>query len=394
MDGAGEKNGDGPENAYSASEGKQSFNAQKCWNQTSSDGVMHVMEGNYSMKDGAFWELWIGARNDGSQTPSGFKTLKGEGKVVLQGPRKVPYASDHKEEGGSWITLARGAKNIRIENFTVTRVGQAVRAEEGANSRLEFRDLHFEDTRQNFTLSGHPECKKRDFCPVKASEISHDVLIQNTSGKRYSKRHVRLSKGIHDVKVLDSHADAEFLDGDFAVGFDVENSSHDILFQGCTSKRNRDTATAYWNGDGFKAENETWNITWKDCSASENADAGFDIKADNAVLENVAAERNNRNIRTWSPVKTMITGAKISNSEHFGGEATEAGLWTQGEVECHSCTLFNNKIQAHAEDGQKLSRIRLYDSTLKFDGKIAGEMVRKEKNSSVEIINSKGFHGA
>lgn len=389
VSGSGSKNGKNSSNAYSASEGKAGKNAQICWNQTGPDGTMHVLEGDYTVENGAFWKLQITSANDGSSAPEGnFKKLTGEGRVHVRGPRRVPYAPSMKEEGGRWISIGRNAGRIRIQNFYVSRVAEGVTAKEGGNSNLQFRDLYFEDTRENFTLFGHPDCTGLLSCPQKPDELSRDILIENTWSARYSKRHVRLSRGISRVQVVNSHADAGFLDGDFAVGFDVENPSHDIEFNHCSARANLYSLSNYWNGDGFKSENETKNIRWLNCSAFDNADAGFDIKTENATLENIIAMGNNRNIRIWSSETATVKNAIASYAKHRGGEGSEAGIWSAGAVDCHFCTLHNNRIQVLAENNEKAGWIRLYDSILSADTPSREEWILQESGSRVDLIRT------
>lgn len=389
VSGAGLKNGSDAANAYSASEGGQSKNAQVCWNQTSSDGTMHVMAGEYTVENKSFWRLRIISANDGTGAKEkNYKKLIGEGRVLLQGPRKVPYDPSLKTEGGLWLDISQGASRLWVQNFHISRIAEGISAAEGGNVDLQFHDLHFEDTRQNFIILGHPDCKTRRSCGVKPEAMTREILIKNTSGLRYSKRHVRLGNGVSKVKVENSLADAGFLDGDFAVGFDVEGPSHDIDFIRSSSRANIYTLTPYWNGDGFKSEIETKNIRWISCSAFDNGDGGFDIKTDNAYLENIIALRNNRNIRIWSSQKSVVKNANVSYAEHRGGIGAEAGIWSSGAVDCQFCTFLNNKIQILAENNGKGAQINLYDSILSMNSGNPDEWIRREKGTRVDLIRT------
>lgn len=383
VSGNGLMNGKDSSNAY------PSKKAQKCWDQTSANGIMHVMEGNYSKQENTFWSLIISKKTDGEPTSDSksFKKLVGEGKVIMTGTRPIPYKPATKEAGERWITFLKGANRVVIDNFHVSQVAEGITLK-GSNKHLRFYNLHFQDTRQNITVIGNPHCNKLSACDVKPEEISQDIIVKNTSGLRYSKRHIRLTRGVFNVRVLNSTADAEFLDEDFSVGFDVENPSHDIEFNHCISRRNIFSLSSYWNGDGFKSEDETRNIRWKNCAAFDNADGGFDIKTPNAILENVIAFKNTRNIRIWSPKKSTIRNANASFSKHHGGESTEAGLWTQGVVDCHSCTLYNNKIQAHTENNGAKARIHFYDSIISMTPDIQGETFRQEDGTDITLTRS------
>lgn len=396
VSGSGLKNGKSALNAYSASEGRESKYAQICWNQTGPDSTMHVMEGEYTVENGAFWRLKMDSASDGSKaSEKNLKVLLGEGNVLLRGPRSVPYDPSMKAEGGEWISIARGSSRIWIQNFHVARVAEGITAKEGGNVDLQFHDLHFKDTRQNFIILGHPHCTGRRSCSVKPAALSREILIRNTSGVRYSKRHVRLSHGVSRVRVVNSHADAGFLDADFAVGFDVENPSRDIEFIHSSARGNVYTLSSYWNGDGFKAENETKDIRWIECSAFDNGDAGFDIKTEKPWLENIVALRNNRNIRIWSSQKGTVKNANASYAQHRGGIGIEAGIWSAGAVDCQFCTLLNNGNQVLAENNGKGARaqIRFYDSILSTDLQNHGGGILQEKGARVDLIRTAQWKG-
>jgi hypothetical protein len=386
-DGAGSRDGRRPENALPAAE------AQSCWNRTSPDGTMHVLPGLYSTENGRFWKLEIGPENDGSRALGGFKRLRAEEGAVLEGPRPVPYDPALAEKGGEWLRIAAGARDVWIEGFRVKRVAHGIVAKGGGNARLRFRDLDFEDTRQNLLIAGHPDCKSAEAC-VRPEKLTHDVRIAGVRGARYSKRHVRLVQGVRGVRVEDSHADAGFLDGDFAVGFDVEGPSRGIEFRNSSARRNRYSGSEYWNGDGFKTEGETREVRWIGCSAFDNADAGFDVKTPFPVLEDAVALRNGRNVRIWSPKRAVLRNVNASFARVQGGKGTAAGIWTQGELDCFQCTAHANPIQAYAENNGKSGRMRFFDSILSVAaprGPAAGpesELVRLEEGTQVEFIRT------
>ena len=384
--GSGSQDGSSAENAYAAQ--NRTRNAQKCWDQTSATGTMYVMEGEYSVDNQSFWRLTLGSSKDGPDNGKPFKKLMGVGHVLMTGSRPVPYSLETAAHGETWIKILKNARHIQIENFNVRRVEKGITALDGGNHHLEFRHLHFQDTRQNIHLDGHPQCVAERNCPVKKGQLSKTILLEDITGIRYSKRHIRMGHGITAVQVLNSHADAENLDGDFAVGFDVENPASGIEFRGSTSRRNRYSVSEYWNGDGFKAENQTRDIRWIDCAAFDNADAGFDIKTKNAVLENIVALRNSRNIRIWHSARLQNVNASYSFSH--GGIGTEAGLWTAGKAECYFCTFHNNGIHLHAEKQDERPEIRLYDSILSRDSAHPGELLRQEE-AHIELIRTEAW---
>lgn len=378
LNGRGAKNGRAPEHAYGVLDELPNRAAKKCWEQTSPDGTMHVMEGRYTLETGAFFQLRITEKDDGAE--GSHKKLKGEGKVELIGNRPIPYSPSTKDQGVFWIELKKKARNIHIENFHIARVGPGILGE-GSNDNLIFRNLRFEDTRQNIHLTGHPLCPSINNCP--RDKTSKNILLEKIYGIRYSKRHIRLSQGISDTKVVDSHADSQFLDGDFAVGFDVENPGWNIEFRDSSSRGNLYSESEYWNGDGFKAEDQTQNIRWIGCSAFDNADAGFDIKTENAFLQDTVAQHNSRNIRIWK--NAVLKNINASFSKTHGGMASQAGIWSVGPYECHHCTLQNNQIQVHGENPGRGFEIKFFDSMISLDRTREGEVEIKRLEEAIKI---------
>lgn len=385
--GAGRHDGTSPENAYAALGSKKNL-AQKCWAETSADGTMYVLEGRYAIGDGTFWNLKISKEKGGSnKSPLLKKKLIGLGRVSIAGSRKVPYRPAFKESGETWLEIQKGAGQLHIENFHISQVAIGILANGGNNHDLSFKNLRFQDTRQNLILYGHPNCAQRNACrDLPKESLSSRILVERVDGLRYSKRHLRLTHGISDVTVLNSFADSQFLEGDFAVGFDVENSSHDIEFRDCIARRNLYKDPKYWNGDGFKSENETENIRWLRCAAFDNADAGFDIKSPGAVLDQIIASGNGRNIRIWSPREARLTNILSTQSRRHGGEGSPSGLWVQGLASCRHCTVFGNPVQIHLEDSAQPSVLSLTDSFV-YGEKNETLLVREDK-SELRLIRT------
>lgn len=387
--GAGRRDGTSRENAYAVSANKTEASAEQCWAETSPDGTMYVLEGRYSVEEGTFWKLKISGQHSGpANDPAIKKKLIGVGRVTIVGSRQVPYDPAWKESGETWIELREGARQLHIENFDVSRIQLGILADAGGYKDLSFKGLRFQDTRQNLVLYGHPECRDLQSCKGKNAEsLSSRIRIENVHGMRYSKRHIRLTHGISDVTVLNSSADAQFLDGDFAVGFDVDNPSHDIEFRNCTARGNLFSGSDYWNGDGFKSESETENIRWVRCAAFDNADAGFDVKGPQALLEQVLASGNSRNIRIWSPRETLLDHVVSTHSRYFGGDGTPSGLWVQGMARCQACTIFANPVAIHLEKNEApFCRLTLQDSWITADRQ--EKLLLREENTEIHEIRT------
>src|SRR6185436_20716615 len=101
------------QDAYAASGGKRGWYAQKCWNQTSKDGTMHVLPGEYSSDTGTFWRLRISPANDGKKPH--FKKLLGHGRVLLRGPRPLAYDPKQANQGGPWLLFDKSAGYVQVE---------------------------------------------------------------------------------------------------------------------------------------------------------------------------------------------------------------------------------------------------------------------------------------
>lgn len=391
--GAGQRNGTSPENAYAASEDARGRSAEKCWADTSADGTMFVLEGRYAMSEGTFWDLKISRDQGGpKEAPSIRKKLIGLGHVSIIGSRQIPYTPAIKESGETWLEIKKGAHQLHVENFDISRVAIGILADGGNNHDLSFKDLHFEDTRQNLVLYGHPDCRSKAPCKgLPKGSVSRRILIEKVDGLRYSKRHVRLTHGVSEVLVLKSSADSQFLDGDFAVGFDVESPSHDIEFRECVARGNLYTDPVYWNGDGFKSEQETENIRWIKCAAMDNADAGFDIKSPAAVLDQIHTFGNSRNIRIWSLRESQLTHVVSTYARTFGGKGTPAGLWVQGIASCQDCTLFANPTQIHLESDGKPSRLTLLDTFVSAEKDEI--LVTREENAELQTLRTEMYQG-
>lgn len=362
--------------------------AQQCWDQTGPEGTMYVLPGEYTKKNKKFWRLRITEESSGIKGLR-LKRLKGIGDVVLTGSRPTPYKHEQASRGETWIHIQKNAANLVIENFKVAKVAGGITADQGGNRKIFLNELHFSDTRQNIHIKGHPRCVSLADCPVTEEELSSQIIISHVTGIRYSKRHIRLGKGLHQVDVLHSRADSENLDGDFAVGFDVEGPAHDILFFRCVSKGNRYTHSEYWNGDGFKSEIETYSIRWINCEAYRNADGGFDIKTKGPLLRHIVASENKRNVRIWTKEGALLENIYAADSKNAGGVGSDSGIWTQGIVDCRYCTVKNNAVQALVEGEGKKAKITFYDSFVSTEGRTEAKLKQTEgKKSSVKFVRS------
>lgn len=352
---------------------------------------MFVLPGRYTKKNHSFWSLKFTEKNTGSPDGS-LKRLTGIGEVLVEGSRPVPYSRRSASAGETWIRLKKGAGNVTVSHFTVRRVALGISAAEGGNRNLYLSDLHFVDTRQNIWLVGHPECKSAEVCGVAPEEVTSNIVIDQTSGLRYSKRHIRLT-AVHHVDILNSYADSGYLDGDFAAGFDVEGPAHDILFYNSISMRNKYSKSKYWNGDGFKSEKNTSAIRWIRCRAYGNADGGFDIKTPHAYLENIIASGNKRNIRIWSLKSNSLINILASHSKNKGGVGADAGIWAHGVFTCERCSVKGNGVQCLLEGPAGPGKAIFRNSIVSAGSRKGSKVEAGENAGRAEFINSRVTRG-
>lgn len=369
--GKGVQDGQNEANAFSASAG----GLQVCWDQLTPGSTCWVLPGRYVYPTGT--PLRITIANDGEPgQPKRLMAWQGTRSVTFQGNRPVPYTPATKASGNIWIDVDAGASDLVIDGFEVERFQYGFYATDGGNSRLILRNLWFADTRTNVQIHGHPTA-------TDDALRSHEILIENVHGVRHSKRHVRLDRQAHHVLVRHCAADSQFLDADWAVGFEVI-AGHDIEFHDCTAQRCRYTSSKYWNGDGFAFETATANIRCVECRAFDNGDGGFDVKTPGAVLIRCLAERNKQNYRFWATTGMAWLIDSIARDAVIQGVGAQVGLWTKGVVRAQGCAFTNHFYGFLTDPG---GNIQVIDSSVMTD-----TTTDTLRSGTVRFTNVSAFH--
>ncbi len=122
-----------------------------------------------------------------------------------------------------------------------------------------------------------------------------------------------------------------------------------ILFENIEARGSKDIypgyESKYRNGDGFILEAGN-NITVRNAISADNWDAGFDIKANNVLIENVISTGNKNNFKIWGSgivVKNALShNAKIFVGDPVAGEGNGVNA-RMGSVTFINSTFVDNE---------------------------------------------------
>ena len=259
--------------------------------------------------------LYLGSGNYGTQamdiTSSGTATKPkrvigldtGAGKPIFTGTwvRTAPTGGTNH-----FISLigsgGNGVSNWEFRNFDLTRAVFAIISND-ITTGTEHNGLLFRDI--NITLVRHG-MYMRD---------CDNMTVESTTVKSYSKHAFRLEMGCDNVAFKNCVADLSNGDSTwwdyseaFAYGFIVNSggaANTNIAFTDCIAAnnlQNGQSATGFWNGDGFDAEANTVGLSFTRCIAINNEDAGFDCKqasTSNTTYKDCVSISNANNFKTW-----------------------------------------------------------------------------------------------
>ncbi len=349
---------------------------------------LHVLPQGAGTKDGSSWQnaldgarlqaawdalksgqtLWIGSGaysgaklNIGSGGEAGkLKTLAGKdtggGAPVFTGTFKKDNPA---KSGTTFITLSDGADFWQVQDIHLRDYGIGIASKAGGHVGARIRNFDVTGCREGISLHGgaaeaNPELG------------SHDIEISDCEFTNYTKRGIRLKNGNYDFKITNVVADAggkAWATEPFQMGFDVIGDDaarekktkgapdHDITFTNCVALNNyHDNGEKYWNADGFVAERGVYNLRFINCKAFDNTDGGWDLKAENTLLEGCVALGNKRNYRFWGTTK--MVRCLSAYSVYPGGSGGDLGLWTSGTVTVEQSSFYNSGISP--EDGGKV----------------------------------------
>lgn len=211
---------------------------------------------------------------------------------------------------------------IEGRTFTGTRTltGTAGEGGEGlrARSGLTLRDCHFVNLGNGGVRVNVPtdalvieDCDGQNlyrFLEVTSSNNSNPAVLTDFAVRRVTAldldhgfSRIRYASANGTIEDVTAHGSAQ---GDeYCVGFQLDDTAHDITYQRVQAHSFRETgrpAGNYWNGDGFSDERENRAIRYLSCTATDCTDGGFDLKSADMYLEACVASGNKRNFRLWS----------------------------------------------------------------------------------------------
>ena len=250
--------------------------------------------------------------------------------------------------GGVLFRLAGYVGFVSIENVQAEAYAAGIEMD-GPNRGIRISNVDVSASREGIIINGGAVANDLD-------SGSNDIVIRDGDFMHYTKRAIRLRGGVHDVQILNCHADAggeAWATERFAMGFTVEGSKadgvmdHDITYENCTARNHYDNqGTKYWNGDGFSAERSVKNLTYRNCGAFDNTDGGWDIKAESPTFINCVSLGNKRNFRIWSKHESpaRLENCVIAFSHHPGGTGNANGihLANNAGVIVERCTFVEN----------------------------------------------------
>jgi hypothetical protein len=381
--GAGTRDGSSWANALDASSG----GLQKGWDALAPGDTCFVGGGEYV-------GVTLSLNRGGAEGK--YKKLVG---VTREGqrPRFVgKWTKEQPAKGPDCIVAKQGISHWSLENLEIRNYRIGIVSTEGRHTGVRIINVDVTGSRSGIELNGG--------APAAQPELgSHDILIQDCAFIGFTKRGIRFQYGNYKARVVNCIADAggaPWAVEPFQMGFQVQGAQnaskqdtgaapdHDITFEGCVAKNNyNDAGDKYWNADGFCAEGTTYNLRYVNCRATDNTDGGWDDKSRNPVLINCVALRNKRNFRFWTTtgIATLIN-CLAAFSVKPGGNGTETGLWTQGNVRAENCTFHNNGSAVDL-DGTR-ANVELIRCILSSDSAKGGSLSAVEEGGKLTLTET------
>ena len=262
---------------------------------------------------------------------------------VIIGGRTSPYDPDGTP-GSDLFRLLEGADHLRFQHLAVRDVGNGVVLIGGPVRDLAIEDVRATNVRrflENLTADGNPRA------------TASGVVVRGVTVEGYSKGAVRLRYDTHDVLLEDVLGDSQRQDGDrFAMGVALQEGVHDVTHRRVTMRNSHDTVTHrdhsdtpgdprtyFWNGDGFAAESGVRDVRYERTVASGNTDAGYDLKAEEVVMADVASFDNQRNYRFWGTATVQGCTGGEPRTRGGTGLATQVHINDDARVLLSGCTF-------------------------------------------------------
>lgn len=140
--------------------------------------------------------------------------------------------------------------------------------------------------------------------------LNEAFTVKAITDKAVEREFVRVTGGAGGLlSMLNGHAAGETQSPWTATGVKFQEGGTDWRVERCTMKGFRTRPApgkTYWQGDGFATEHPNARITFERCHAFENADAGFDLKGPDFLLDRCKSVRNGKNYRIWSGGEATI----------------------------------------------------------------------------------------
>tara|TARA_R100000027_G_scaffold35774_2_gene26291 strand:+ start:18341 stop:19714 length:1374 start_codon:yes stop_codon:yes gene_type:complete len=305
------------------------------------------------------------------------------------------FKKENPSKGPSFLKINEGASYWTLDGFQIKNYKGVVYGR-GKNIGLTFTNLEVTDCRIGIYLKGGGDV-------VNPDTNSHDIRIADSSFIGFTKSAVRFEDGNYNATVENVFADAggePYGKDPFHMAFFIPGhkkgkayspaDDHHITFINCEARNSHyDRGKKYWNGDGFATERGTHDISFINCRAFNSTDGGWDIKSDNAYLENCIAMGNKRNIRIWGSAK--LVNCVMAYSKHPGGTGGPSGLFLTGtaKVVVENSTIVNNHgPQVHIEKPKDGCELIIRDSLIGWTGEEPKTLIRAGKAANVELVET------
>lgn len=245
--------------------------------------------------------------------------------------------------GRTFMQVSAGVSYIEVGDVILNDYRMGVVLNGGGNTGVLIRNVDVNRCRDAFIFDG---------------EAIRDLVVRDCDVNQYTKRAVRITRGVSDAQIINVRADAggkAYAHEVFPVGFHVVQGER-ITFIDCVSNNNWHDAGSdrYWNADGYAAERDTKDLTYIRCSAAGNTDGGWDLKTTGIKLVDCVSIANKRNYRFWAASQpTVLENCLSAYSHDYGNRGHDVGLWQQGGglLEVKNCTLWGDRVALSVENG-------------------------------------------
>lgn len=230
-------------------------------------------------------------------------------------------AAGTKGEGGEGI---RATPNMTLRNCTFRNLGNgAVRVPKPVD-RLTIEDCEGDNLYRFLEVTASGQGTTADLT---------NFVLRRVNARNLEHGLARIRYASHSGLIEDVVAHARDRCDAYCVGFQLDDTAHDITYQRVEAHDFRESGQAsnkYWNGDGFSDEGGNSAIRYLNCKASGCSDGGFDLKSRGVRLEGCEARANKRNFRLWGD--GALSGCTSENPRTYGGSGEPAHFSFHGKA--------------------------------------------------------------